>query len=196
MDLELLDRIRSARTATPASPISAAAPHSDATILERTGRGWDAWLTDARSALGAEAEHPAIAAWVHAQGVDGWWSQAVAVGVERLSGRRQPGQMPDGSFSISRSRASDLDRDTLRALTSELPGLATEQRSRPGAKALRLAVSDAVTGEPLGSVLFSLDAYGGRPRLTVTHDRIAGAAEAELWKDYWSGWLARLDGRG
>ncbi len=195
MDADLLDRIRSARAVAPGGP-AAAPPHSDAVIAERTGRGWDAWLADVHVALGADPDHAAIAAWVRDQGVDGWWAQAVAVGVERLSGRRLAGQQPDGTFSISRSRATSVDREALHARIGEgsFPGLEAVRRSRPGAKALRFTLTDA--GAPVGSLLLSLDAYGARPRLTATHDRIAGPVEAELWKDYWAAWLAAVEEEG
>ena len=89
---------------------------SDSSIQAATGRTWNELcdVIDARPA-GIEG-HTAIAAWVHENlDVDHWWSQGVTVGWERITGRRVPGQMADGSFSVSKSRTVDIDAGLLRA---------------------------------------------------------------------------------
>ncbi|MFE5336034.1 DUF4287 domain-containing protein [Isoptericola sp. NPDC056573] len=172
---------------------------SDDTIRESTGRGWDEWVALVDAGPGRGAGHTAVAAWlVDAHGVSGWWAQSVTVGYERITGLRVPGQRPDGTFSVSRSRLTDVDRDALRALLDDeagradlVPGLTLAPRSRPGVKSPRFGVSDG-DGEH-GVAMFSLDPAGSRLRLTVTHERLGSAAKAELWKAHWADWLAALD---
>ncbi|MGO4784445.1 hypothetical protein [Cryobacterium sp. W22_MBD10_FK3] len=173
---------------------------TDESILENTGHTWDEWADLIDAGPGRQAGHTAIAAWVHAEhGVDGWWAQGVTVGYERITGLRLPGQMPDGSFSVSRTKVLALDRDVLRALLLDedaradlVPGVDLVLRSKPAAKALRFTVDRA--GAPLGSILFSTDLLpDGRLRLGVTHDKVVSFDEGEHWKLFWSDWLAAVE---
>ncbi|SKC66832.1 hypothetical protein [Krasilnikoviella flava] len=171
---------------------------SDDTIRASTGRAWDEWVALVDAGPGRDAGHTAIAAWVGEHpGVSGWWAQSVTVGYERITGLRVPGQRPDGTFSVSRSRLLDLDPAELRALLDDdgdradlVPGLVLAPRSRAGVKSPRFRVSDA-DGEH-GVVMFSLDPAGSRLRLTVTHERLGSATGAEQWREFWSEWLAAL----
>jgi len=175
---------------------------TDDAIRERTGHAWEDWVDLIDAGPGRQAGHTAIAAWVHAEhGLDGWWAQGVTVGYERITGLRLPGQMPDGSFSVSRTRVLALDRDTVRALLLDdgaradlVPGFDTVLRSKPASKALRFAL--ARDGEPLGSILFSTDLLpDGRVRLGVTHDGVVSFDAGEQWKLFWAEWLATVEQR-
>lgn len=78
---------------------------SDEAINRGTGKTWPEWrdILDAWGA--AEKPHDEIARYVHEElGVDGWWSQGVAVGYERMIGRRKVGEQADGSYSTSASK--------------------------------------------------------------------------------------------
>jgi len=172
--------------------------HPDEAVRERTGHGWAEWVELIDGGPGRNAGHPAIARWVREQGVDAWWSQAVTVGFERITGLRLPGQMSDGTFSVSRSRTlrrsgadlrDALEDDARRATL--IPALETSARSRPGVKSPRF---DAVRDdEAVGVVLFALDPVAdGRTRLTVTHERLPSTELAEEWKAWWGEWLAAL----
>ena len=172
---------------------------SDEKIRENTGHGWDEWADLIDAGPGRLAGHTAIAAWVHSDhGVPGWWAQGVTVGYERIAGLRLPGQMPDGSFSVSRSRVLALPAALLReTLLDEgcrvelFPGLDTVLRSKPAAKALRFAAS--LGGRPLGSLLFSADPLpDGRLRVSVTHDKLPTFDDGEQWKRFWADWLAAV----
>ena len=179
--------------------VAAETLQSDTRILANTGHGWDDWVELIEAGPGRDAGHTAIAAWVHAEhDLSGWWAQGVTVGYERIAGLRLPGQMPDGSFSVSRSRVLVLPAPLLRAALLEgdsradlFAGLDTELRSKPASKSLRLNVRRA--GHPLGSLLFSADPVpDGRLRLTVTHDKLPSFDDGELWQQYWADWLAAV----
>lgn len=122
------------------------------------------------------------------------------VGYERITGIRVPGQMPDGTFSISRSKIVELPTDALRdALVDEgmrsllVPGFQTALRSRPGSKSPRFSLADA-SGEPLGTILVTLDpAPKERLRVTVTHEKLPSADAGATWKEHWGGWLEGLE---
>jgi hypothetical protein len=172
--------------------------HSDELVREKTGRGWSDWVGAIAAGPGSRAGHTAIADWVAAQGVDSWWAQAVTVGFERICGLRLPGQMPDGTFTISRSRVIRMSPDELRSLLlderwrrGQMRGIALALRSKPEAKSPRFEL--VLDGEPHGSVSFTTDAAGaGRTRLGVAHAGLASEAAGERWKSYWSDWLRGL----
>jgi hypothetical protein len=169
--------------------------HPDESIAATTGHRWDEWVTLIDAGPGRAAGHTAIASWVHSEhGVPGWWAQAVTVGYERITGIRLQGQMPDGTFSVSRSRTVALSSTVLRELLLDdadranlLPGFETVLRSKPSSKSLRFRISR--DGEALGVVMFSMDEVGERVRVAVTHEKIATFDDGEVWKAFWEEWL-------
>ncbi|MDO9397367.1 MAG: hypothetical protein Q7T71_12530 [Herbiconiux sp.] len=173
----------------------------DRSVREATGRHWEEWVALIDAGPGRQAGHTVIAAWVHAFAPEltGWWAQGVAVGYERITGLRMPGQMPDGTFTVSRSRLLSLPVEEFRAgLLDEarrrelLPGLVTALRSKPASKSLRFTVAEP-GGDGLGTLMFTTDPVpGDRCRLTVTHEKLADTAAAEAWKRHWADWLAAL----
>lgn len=181
---------------------SAAPDVSDERIRENTGRGWGDWVAVIDAGPGREASHATIAAWlVEEYGVDGWWAQGVTVGYERLTGRRLPGQMQDGTFSVSRSKTLDLDGEEFRerlnddaARAALLPGLSSAPRSKPTTKAPKFSLSDAETGEELGVLQFRLEPASAGAKLVVTHEKLPGPRAAECWKQHWGDWLESLAG--
>lgn len=175
---------------------------SDERVREATGLGWDEWVARIDAGPGRSASHPDIVAWVTERAdFSGWWVQTVTVGYERITGIRLPGQMPDGTFTVSRSKLLGADRETVRARILEdggpdtlVPGLALAPRSRPGVKRPRFALTESGPDGDLdhGVLLLSTDAVDDRCRLTVTHEKIATSAEAEQWKKFWAEWLTTL----
>lgn len=172
--------------------------HADALVREKTGRGWNDWVAAIDAGPGRAAGHTAIAAWLVEQGVDPWWAQGVTVGFERITGLRLPGQMPDGTFTVSRSRVVPMSRPDVRELLLDdasraalLPDHETPMLSKPGVKTPRFALLRG--DERLGVVSFAVDAApADRTRLTVTHSQLATAADAARWKQFWGDWLAAL----
>lgn len=185
---------------SPANDVSGQPPHSDQAIQDGTGRSWDQWVAAIDAGPGREATHTHIAAWVEANSdVGPWWAQGVTVGYERLTGRRLPGQMPDGTFSVSRSRTfatseaafrERFEGDPSRADLS--PDIVAIRVSKPGVKAPRYALSDKAAGAELGALQLSVNATGAKTRLTVTHTRLPHFDAAEAWKSFWSAWLDQL----
>lgn len=87
-------------------------------IERATDRPWEDWLAYMASIDAHDLDHHAIATQLltELEGmVDniGWWAQATAVAYEQHSGRRVPGQQPDGTFRTSVSRSTPLDMSGL-----------------------------------------------------------------------------------
>jgi uncharacterized protein YndB with AHSA1/START domain len=177
----------------PARPATPAPPISDAAVRRRTGRGWADWyaLLDAEGA--SDRSHAEIAASLEREhGVDAWSAQAITVGYERAHLGRAAGQRPDG-FQVSASRtlaapaaaafhafadegrrAAWLPEGRMRLRTAQEPKTA---RFDWDDGATRVAVTIAPKGE-------------ARCAVTITHERLPDAAEAERMKAHWR---ARLD---
>ena len=78
---------------------------SEESLRENTGRGWTEWRELIDAMLDDQKDHPSVASWLASEhALDGWWAQAVTVGWERLSGRREKYQMADGTYRPSRTR--------------------------------------------------------------------------------------------
>jgi hypothetical protein len=94
-------------------PASGASNSRIGPIERATDRTWDEWLRF-MDAIGAEhLDHRQIALRVHDELGDGfrqrgWWTQSVTVAYEQYTGRRIPGQRPDGTFQTSVSRSTTL----------------------------------------------------------------------------------------
>src|SRR5216117_3225288 len=93
---------------------AALAGTSDATIKAKTGCTWERWV-HALDYYGADKmPHRDIAELVNAKyKIDGWWSQTVTVGYERIKGLRARGQRRDGTYEATKSRTFNVPVTTL-----------------------------------------------------------------------------------
>lgn len=174
---------------------SAQPEHGDDAVREATGRGWDEWVDLLEDAPVAEEGHTAVAAWLQDEHeVDGWWAQSVTGGWERITGRRLPHQMPDGTFTANRSRTIDgLDGDVLRGVLLDADGRdvlfpehAVELRSRPTTKVLRFGIGGGV------ALIDIARKAGDRTTVTVAHEKLATLDDVRVWKQFWGDWLEAL----
>lgn len=169
--------------------------HTDAVIRENTGRSWDDWVALIEAWPGHEDGHGAVAAWLQAEhGVGGWWAQSVTGGWERITGRRLPHQMADGTFTANRSATVTIDHDALRALILDpdgraalFPGLDVQLRSRPTAKSLRIGLDDGV------AEIAITPKDDGRATIYVSHAKLSSPDDVATWKKFWGDWLHALD---
>ena len=171
---------------------------SDEALVARTGRTHDEWA-DLIEAWAAEtgtdvADHPAVAAYLQEnyEELDGWWAQTVTVGFERITGLRLPYQRSDGTFACSKSRTVSVEADVLRKMLlsdehrSDLfPDQATELRSKPETKAIRLGIGP----ENAVAIVGLTDVGDGRATIAIQHERLPTYESVEEWKFYWSDWL-------
>jgi len=166
----------------------------DEAVLAATGRGWDAWCDILEASPVRDDGHGAIAAHVQAaHGVDAWWAQTVALGYERITGRRLPHQQPDETFSMGASRTVAVDAAGLRARLEDadgraalFSGQATALRSRPGTRNVRIALDQGTAEVAL------TPKAGGRTTVAVQHAKLPTPEAVTRWKQYWSAWLDGL----
>jgi len=167
---------------------------SNEAVARATGRGWDAWCDLIDAWAGRDRDHAEIAAYLlEHHDVDGWWSQSVTVGYERITGRRLPGQHSDGTFTANKSKTVTVDASNLRAQllnddarATLFPTRNTVLLSSPDAKRIRLQVGP-------GAASIQLRQAERRVKVTVQHRGLPSPNAVDEWKAFWSAWLASLD---
>ena len=184
-------------TASPAADQYAdLAGMSDTSIKEKTGRTWNAWVRTLDGHGAEKMAHGKIAAIVNGEyGVDGWWSQTVTVGYERIKGLRARGQRRDGSYEASKSRTFSVPVETLFDAWANpsirrrwLTGVTVKVRTATPHKSMRLGWSDS-----------SIVAVGFTPKgasksaVALAHTKLPDREAAARFKQFWS---ERLDALG
>ncbi len=180
----------------PLPPRLAEPPVSEEAIVKGTGRGWDDWFRILDAWDATSHTHTEIARYVNGEhGIDGWWSQSVTVGYERARGMRAPNQRPEG-FEVSVSKTIDMpSMDAWRAFVEpkrRASWLDLGLRMRTGTRTMgRAARFDVPSEGTRVNVVF--DPKGDdRAVVTVTHVKLADAADVASHRTAWRERLARL----
>jgi uncharacterized protein YndB with AHSA1/START domain len=187
------------RPRAPAGPAPSAFPklagYSDATIRAKTGRSWLEWVTFLDGAGAAQMTHGKLAKTVFDQGgVSGWWSQAVAVGYERIRGLREAGQRLTGEWVANKSRTIDASAAAVfRAFSQKswrakwLPGVALTVRTSVRNKSLRITWPDRTNVE-----VYLTPKTPKRTTVAIQHGKLASRSAMAEAKAAWTAHLASL----
>jgi hypothetical protein len=184
------------KTATKSVDYAALAGMSDEKIKAKTGCTWDRWVY-ALDRKGAEKMvHRDIVALVNEKyKIDGWWSQTVTVGYERIKGLRARGQRRDGSYEAGKSRTFNVPVTALFDAWADasvrrrwLNGKSVKVRTATAPKSMRLGWSD-------GSIIAVGFMAKGKTKSSVAlaHTKLPDRETASRLKEYWS---ERLDALG
>jgi hypothetical protein len=175
---------------------AALAGMSDASLNQKTGRTWEEWVRELDGHDARRMSHRDIAALVSAKyKIDGWWSQTVTVGFERIKGLRARGQRRDGTYEANKSRTFDVPVTTLfeawadaRVRRRWLGDAEVNVRTATKAKSMRL-------GWPDRSIIAVGFTAKGRSKSSValSHSKLPDRPTADRLKQYWS---ERLDALG
>jgi hypothetical protein len=169
----------------------------DASIRERTGRGWEEWfdLLDAWGA--ADKTHREIAIWVASQlAIEplGWNAQAITGSYERARGGRAVGQTPDG-FRITAAKTVAVPVEQLYAAFVEpklrrtwLPDADLQERTATAPRSARFDWNGGPSR--LHATFDAKDAH--KSTASLNHERLADATERDRMKAYWKERLATL----
>jgi hypothetical protein len=166
---------------------------SEASIRTRTGRGWAEWASLLDAIDASNKPHRDIAQYASSLGIPGWWSQAVAVGYERIRGLRDKGQRRGGSFEASKSRTFDVPVATLfeafadsRRRRRWMRTPTTIRVAQPH-KSMRLTWNDGTI------VALYFMAKGQRSAVAVQHQKLPDRSAVDAAR---KGWGERLDRLG
>ena len=177
----------------PRPNYAALAGYSDEVLKARTGCTWERWVGVLDYYRADKMAHRDIAALVSKKfKIEGWWSQAVTVGYERIKGLRARGQRRDGSYEANKSRTYNVPTATLfdawanaRMRGRWLDGEIGKVRTSTAAQSMRLDGKD-------GSIV----AVGFWPKgpsksaVSVQHTKLRDQETATRLKKYWG---ERLD---
>jgi hypothetical protein len=179
-----------------AKDYAALAGMSDAVIKEKTGCTWERWVKTLDQFGAEKMSHREIATIVNEKWkVDGWWSQTVTVGYERIKGLRERGQRRDGTYEASKSRTFNVPVATLYDAWANtvirkrwLDGADVKVRTATAPKSMRLGWNDgtiiAVGFYPKGK---------SKSSVAIQHTKLSDRETADNLKKYWT---ERLDALG
>ena len=182
-----LQLVRKNKAAEPAPDYEALAGMSNAAIVKNTGRSWSEWVDVLDAARATEKPHGQIARYVSSLGTPDWWTQAVAVGYERIRGLREKGQRRDGAYEANKSRTFAVDVDTLfdafanaRTRNRWLTGVKPTIRTAKKPKTMRIGLDDGTL------VVVGFYPKGEqKSQVAIQHQKISSKAEAEKLKTFW-----------
>jgi hypothetical protein len=168
----------------------------DEAIREKTGRTWEEWVRTLDAHDATKMRHRDVAVLVNEKyGVDGWWSQSVTVGYERIKGLRAPGQRLNGTYETNKSRTYNVPVETLFDAWNDastrnrwLDAAGVKVRTATVHKSMRLGWSD-------GSIVAVGFMSKGKTKSAVAlgHTKLPDKATADRLKKYWT---ERLDALG
>jgi hypothetical protein len=177
----------SAPNVGPATGYAQLAGMSDAAVKAKTGCTWERWVKSLDHHGAATMPHAEIARLIHEKWkVDGWWSQMVTVGYERIKGLRDRGQRRTGHYDASKSKTLNVPAaevfdavTSMRLLARWLPD-ASKVRTASKDRSARLAMQD-------GSIAaFWLTQKGeARTAVAVQQEKLPDKATQERVKRYW-----------
>jgi hypothetical protein len=169
----------------------------DATIRERTGRGWEEWFDILDEAGGAEMSHREMTRWLAArEGADAlaWNVQAIVGSYERARKGREVGEHEDG-FTVTASKTVAVPIEELYAAFVDaslrerwLPDARLRERTTIEPRSARFD-----WGEDGSRVHVALTAKGEeKSTAALTHERLPDGVEAARMKAFWRERVAGL----
>ena len=168
---------------------------SNATMQTRTGHDWPDWVRLLDHAGAATMSHGQIARLVNEKhAVSGWWSQTVAVGYERLTGRREVGQRVTGEFEASKTRTFNVP------LAALFDAFANERKRRRWLTDVSVRVRTATAPKtmrlqwPDGTIVAIWFASKGESKsnVAIAHTKLPSKAALTQAKIDWGTRLDRL----
>ena len=184
-----------APSASNAIDYAAIAGMSDEKVKAKTGCTWERWVYSLDQKKAETMSHGEIARLVNEKyKVDGWWSQMVTVGYERIKGLRARGQRLDGTFEASKSRTFNVPVKTLFDAWADagvrrrwLNETGVRLRTATSPKSMRLGWSD-------GTIVAVAFESKGKSRSTVSlaHTKLPDRETSDRMKKYWSEQLDAL----
>jgi hypothetical protein len=180
----------------PKPDLAALAGMSDAAIKAKTGCTWERWVYALDRQGAQRLSHTEIARLVSTKyRVGPWWTQAVAVGYERIKGLRARGQQRNGTYQMTKSRTFNVPVSVLFHAWSDarlrrrwLDGTDVRVRTATASKSMRLDWPDG------GIVALGFFAKGkAKSAVALEHTKLSDRASADSLKQYWA---ERLDALG
>jgi hypothetical protein len=166
---------------------AALAGMSDEKVKKATGCTWEKWVFALDRKKAYELSHRDLAKLIKTQyKTPDWWTQTVAVGYERIKGKRAIGQRVDGRFHATRSRTFHVPVEELfdafatasmRAKWLGEKNVKVRTAKRP--QSIRLEQDGSII-----SVWFTRKA-AGKSVAAVDEDKLPSKEAVDAVKKYW-----------
>jgi hypothetical protein len=181
-------RARSAVVAAPRERWAELAGMSDEVVRKKTGRTWSGWVRVLDGVGAHEMPHREIARRLHAEhGLEGWWSQMVTVGYERIRGLRDVGQQRGGAYQASKSRTFGVELAALYRMFADarrrktwLPSGLTRIRTAVEGKSIRFDCDDGTQAN-----VYFASKGPAKSVVAVEHVKLGGKADVARVKALW-----------
>ena len=170
-------------------------PQPDASLREKTGKGWREWFRLLDTWGARERKHGEIASHLMDEyDVPGWWAQSITVGYERSRGLRAKHQTLGGDFQVSVSKTFPIGVGKLFTAFTE-----ASQRSKWMERGMlrvrttqknRTARFDCSDGTRVVAFFDPKDRT--KTTVTVQHEKLPDATAVEEMRAFWKERLARL----
>lgn len=170
-------------------------PQPDASLREKTGKGWREWFRLLDTWGARERKHGEIASHLMDEyDVPGWWAQTITVGYERSRGLRAKHQTLGGSFQVSVSKTFPIGAGKLFTAFTE----ASQRNKWMDRGMLRVRTTqknktarfDSSDGTRVVAFFDPKDRT--KTTVTVQHEKLPDAAAVEEMRGFWKERLARL----
>ncbi len=172
---------------------------TDEAVEKTTGKGWNEWFTILGQKTDGSFSHKDIAKLLMDQyQVDGWWAQSITVEYERHLGKRQVGQVKDGTFqtAVSKTLPGDLDqvfslwlnaaRDVKEFNSILLAGKPAISKSEKW-RYWRVDLADG------SKVTITVGKKSEEKSiLTFSTEKLKDQDEIEQWKEFWKDYIKKL----
>jgi hypothetical protein len=169
---------------------------SDEAIQKATGKTWDQWYRILAEKRAETMPHKEIAEWLHdEQQVPPWWCQMLTVKFEQVIGRRKPGEVGKGEYSVGVSVTQPLSIDEAMAWwldkvksEKDFNGIRPKEEPRvsqtPKWRYWRVKLAD-------GSVVYVniTEKASGKASIQVTQEKLADEQAVDYWRQYWKAFL-------
>lgn len=167
---------------------------SDAAVKNATGCTWDKWVWALDRISAGDLSHRALAEQIQQTWkISDWWAQSVAVGYERIKGRRAIGQRLSGAYEATKSRTIGAPAARVykafadsRQRRKWLPDTTVTIRKGTPGKSVRMTWDDGT------SVEVWLTPKGARTQTAVAHRKLTGRDDVDRRKAFWSEKLTAL----
>ncbi len=171
---------------------------SDAAIAKATGEPWAHWFEVLTKNHAEEMPHKEIARWLSEEkGVPPWWCQMLTVRFEQEIGRRKPGEIANGQYSVgvSVTRAGSIDEVLAWwmervALLSAFNGVdwvgEPKQTKTDKWRYWKVKLAD---GSPVLVNIY--EKAPGKSGVQVAQEKLKDAEAVERWRSYWKDFLQR-----
>ena len=183
------------RVAPASKDLAELAGMSDAAITKNTGRAWEEWVRVLDGHVAHQMQHSDIAKLVSdTYSVRPWWTQAVAVGYERIKGLRAMGQRRDGSYEANKSRTFNASAATVFDAWAD-PAIRRRWLNESGVKVRTATAPKSMRlGWPDGTIVALWFTAKGPSKTAVSlaHTKLPDRETADRLKQYWTERLEAL----